>query len=53
MLTESGIWMFVNCASVKIGKSVSIFCKVCGDPVKDHTNAVLVEKIYKIHKILG
>ena len=53
MLSEPRIRMLVNARSVELTESMSVGCKMCGNPIKDNSDAVLMKLIYKIHEIFG
>ncbi len=47
------IQMLVQTGAVKPGKPVDIPWKMGGNPVQDHSDSCLVQRIHEIHEILG
>ena len=48
-----GIRMFIQMGAVKIADSMLVGWEMRWHPIQNHTNIVLVQAIYQIHKILG
>ena len=52
MCSLAGIQMLIQTGTVKAGKSVRITREMRRNPVKDHTDPLLMHIVHKIHKIL-
>ena len=52
MLHAVGIAVFVAVTAVELAESVSILGKVCGHPVHDDTDALLMHAVDEIHEIV-
>ena len=53
VLAAAGIRIFKDAAAVESGKAVGIRTEVGGNPVKDNTDACLMQGIDQVHEILG
>ncbi len=52
MKSFTWIKMFIECSTIKVGKSMHIYSKVRRHPIHNHSNTIFMHYINKCHKIL-
>ena len=52
MLSDPRVRMLENTLSVKPSQSMGIRCKMCRNPIQDHTDLMLMQRIDQIHEII-